>query len=196
MLTLKQYSALRRYLGVPLLPHAGSSLLYRDWLLSLHCSQVLHKLKTSLRSALLPTARNTMASADSWPFKHVSLRELLVLKKHPQPTSQVSPGKNDNFHPIYQLHILHKLRAVLDFVLYRKLVRLMQTLMQFLFVRPGLCLRLPSDSQSPTTPLPLANDSYCQVHSGLTPPSYRPCRAHEIKRQGHYWPCRLTFIFN
>jgi hypothetical protein len=41
--------------------------------------------------------------------------------------------------------------------------------MQFLFVRPGLCLRLPSDSQSPTTPLPLANDSYCQVHSGLSP---------------------------
>ena len=29
MLTLKQYSALRRYLGVPLLPHTGSSLWYR-----------------------------------------------------------------------------------------------------------------------------------------------------------------------
>ena len=54
----------------------------------------------------------------------------------------------------------------------------MQPPMQFLFIRPGLCLRLLSDSQSPTTPLPLANDSYCQVHSGLTPPSYRPCRAH------------------
>ena len=97
---------------------------------------------------------------------------------HPQHSGQVSPGKNDNFHPIYLLHLLHKLRAVLDFALFGKLVRLMQPLMQFLFVRPGLCLRLLSDSQSPTTPLPLANDSYCQVHSGLTPPSYRPCRAH------------------
>ena len=97
---------------------------------------------------------------------------------HPQHSGQVSPGKNDNFHPIYLLHLLHKLRAVLDFVLLGKLVRLMQPLMQFLFVRPGLCLRLLSDSQSPTTPLPLANDSYCQVHSGLSPPSYRPCRAH------------------
>ena len=29
--------------------------------------------------------------------------------------------------------------------------------MQFLFVRPGLCLRLPSDSTSRWTPLPLAN---------------------------------------
>jgi len=26
--------------------------------------------------------------------------------------------------------------------------------------------------------LPLANDSYYQAHSGLAPPSYRPCRAH------------------
>ena len=101
---------------------------------------------------------------------------------HPQHSGQVSPGKNDNFHPICLLHLLHKLRAVLDFALFGKLVRLMQPLMQFLFVRPGLCLRLLSDSQSPTTPLPLANDSYCQVHSGLTPPSYRPCRAHQKKR--------------
>jgi len=54
-------------------------------------------------------------------------------------------------------------------------------IMQFLFVRPRLCLRLPSDSQSPTTPLPLANDSYYQAHSGLAPPSYRPCRAHMEK---------------
>jgi hypothetical protein len=50
--------------------------------------------------------------------------------------------------------------------------------MHFLFVRSKLCRQLPSDSQSPTTPLPLANDSYYQVHSGLPPPSYRPCRAH------------------
>ena len=50
--------------------------------------------------------------------------------------------------------------------------------MRFLFIRPEFCRRLPSDSSSRRTPLPLANDSYCQVHSGLTPPSYRPCRAH------------------
>ena len=34
--------------------------------------------------------------------------------------------------------------------------------MKFLFVRPGFCLRLPSDSTSRWTPLPLANASYCQ----------------------------------
>ena len=34
--------------------------------------------------------------------------------------------------------------------------------MKFLFVRPRFCLRLPSDSTSRWTPLPLANASYCQ----------------------------------
>ncbi|MGB3977460.1 MAG: hypothetical protein WBK73_00425, partial [Tepidanaerobacteraceae bacterium] len=39
-------------------------------------------------------------------------------------------------------------------------------------------LRLPSDSTSPWTPLPSASGSHYQAHSGLSPPSYRPCRAH------------------
>ena len=56
-----------------------------------------------------------------------------------------------------------------------------QPYIQFLFVSSGFCLRLPSDSTSRWTPLPLANSSYCQACSGLSPPSYRPCRAH-IKR--------------
>ena len=30
------------------------------------------------------------------------------------------------------------------------------------------------------TPLPLANTSYCQVCSGLSPPSYCPCWAHDM----------------
>jgi hypothetical protein len=51
--------------------------------------------------------------------------------------------------------------------------------MWFLFVRPRVCLRLPSDSASRRTPLPSANSSYCQACRGLSPPSYRTCRAHE-----------------
>ena len=42
-------------------------------------------------------------------------------------------------------------------------------------------IRLPSDSASRRTPLPLANSSYCQVCSGLSPPSRSPCRAHEYR---------------
>ena len=53
---------------------------------------------------------------------------------------------------------------------------------QFLFVRPRFCLRLPSDSVSRRTPLSLANSSYCQACSGLSPPSYYACRAHKSKR--------------
>ena len=43
--------------------------------------------------------------------------------------------------------------------------------MQFLFVRPRFCLQLPSDSTSRWTPLSLANSSYCQACSGLSPPN-------------------------
>ena len=52
---------------------------------------------------------------------------------------------------------------------------------QFLFVRPRLCRRLPLDSTSRWMPLPLANSSYCQVCSGLSPPSCNTCRAHTKK---------------
>jgi hypothetical protein len=51
-------------------------------------------------------------------------------------------------------------------------------IMSFLFVRPRVCLRLTSDSASRRTPLPSANSSYCQACRGLSPPSYRTCRAH------------------
>jgi hypothetical protein len=54
--------------------------------------------------------------------------------------------------------------------------------MWFLFVRPRICLRLPSDSASRRTPLPSVNSSYCQVCRGLSPPSYRPCRAHHQEK--------------
>ena len=76
---------------------------------------------------------------------------------------ETSPGKNDNFHPIYLLHLLLVPRTDigLRFVLQTHPANL-KPYMQFLFVRPGFCLRLPSDSTSRWTPLPLANASYCQ----------------------------------
>lgn len=47
----------------------------------------------------------------------------------------------------------------------------LRRLIRFLFVRPAFCLGLPSDSQSPATPLPSANTSPCRVCRGLSPPS-------------------------
>ena len=80
------------------------------------------------------------------------------------------------------LHLRLGIRAVSDFVLYCKLIRSKTPYIQFLFVRPRFCLRLPSDSASRRTPLSSANSSYCQVCSGLSPPSYYACRAHSKKQ--------------
>mgnify|MGYP007084608904 CR=1 FL=1 len=52
-------------------------------------------------------------------------------------------------------------------------------IMRFLFVGPKVCLRLPSDSASRRTPLPLANASCYRARSGLSPLSCCPCRAHQ-----------------
>ena len=53
--------------------------------------------------------------------------------------------------------------------------------MHFLFVGPNVCRQLLSDSQSPTTPLLLANTPYCKAYSGLSPYSAYPCLTHIIK---------------
>ena len=108
---------------------------------------------------------------------YVSFRIYLLLL-----TCKTSSGKRYHLHLIYLLHLHLEIRAVLDFVLFGKLVRSKVPYMQFLFVRPRLCRGLPSDSTSRWTPLPLANSSYCQVCSGLSPPSSSACRAHSKNR--------------
>ena len=58
-------------------------------------------------------------------------------------------------------------------------------LIRFLFVRPAFCLGLPSDSQSPATPLPLANTSPCRVCRGLSPPSRLAHHHSELNSASH-----------
>ena len=84
---------------------------------------------------------------------------------------KTSSGKNNHLHLIYLPYLHIEVRAVLGFVLCWKLVRFNMPYIRFLFVRPRLCLQLLSDSVSRRTPLSLANSSYCQVCSGLPPPS-------------------------
>ena len=43
----------------------------------------------------------------------------------------------------------------------------------------SLYIRLPSDYSSRWTPMPSANASCYRAHSGLSPPSYYPCRAYQ-----------------
>ena len=63
--------------------------------------------------------------------------------------------------------------------------------MLFLFVRERFCLRLLSDSASRQTPLSLANSSYYQACSWLSPLSDYVCRAH-TKKQEHI----IVFLSN
>ena len=120
---------------------------------------------------------------------YVSFRICLLLL-----TCKTSSGKRYHLHLIYLLHLHLEIRAVLDFILCRILVRFKTPYMQFLFVRPRFCLRLPSDSTSRWTPLPLANSSYCQVCSGLSPPSNSACRAHYKKRK-IAWIFLFVFLY-
>ena len=64
----------------------------------------------------------------------------------------------------------HRSVQVLGFGNYGYLTPI-RRLIRFLFVRPALCLGLPSDPQSPGEPLPLANTSPCRVCKGLAPSS-------------------------
>ena len=86
--------------------------------------------------SVLPAFRGTMTSADFSQFVVTMLRfaEGLLLR-----TCETSPGKNNDLRLIYLPHLRRKVRAVSDFVLSGKLVRLTLPSMRFLFVRPRLC---------------------------------------------------------
>ena len=126
-----------------------------------------------------------MASADFYRFSYTLLHRLSLWELHPscrRYTSRPPRVRTIAFIPstrrIYCIGFgqCWTLSCVADSS------ALIQPHMRFLFIGPGLCLRLPSDSTSRWTPLPSANGSHCQAHSGLSPPSYRPCRAHHHRR--------------
>jgi len=67
-------------------------------------------------------------------------------------------------------------------------------LMMFVFLRPEICLRLPSDSTSRWTPLPLANGwQLIAPITDLHRQIYSPCTAHQKKRARKY--IRTLFKF-
>ena len=87
-------------------------------------------------------------------------------------------------------HLLYGVRVALDFFLSCRVVRPKSALYEVSVRRPetlpvlallSLHIRLPSDPTSRWAPLPSASGSCYRVRSGLSPPSYRPCRAHSQK---------------
>ena len=84
-------------------------------------------------------------------------------------------------------HLLYGVRVALDFFLSCRVVRPKSALYEVSVRRPetlpvlallSLHIRLPSDPTSRWAPLPSASGSCYRARSGLSPPSYRPCRAH------------------
>ena len=88
--------------------------------------------------------------------------------------------KSDHLHLIYLPYLRFGIRAVLDFVLMWKLVHskyafytisVRQTEVLPIAALLSHYIRLLSDTASQRMPLSSANSSYCQVCSGLSPPS-------------------------
>ena len=71
-------------------------------------------------------------------------------------------------------HLLHHLLMVMGFALSRKLARMIQPDMRFVFLRSAFCLRLPSDPTSRWTPLPSANSFHHQDLQGTCTPKLLP----------------------
>lgn len=74
----------------------------------------------------------TMTSADFLQF-------VVTTEKKFFSACKTSSGKRNHLHLIYLLHLHLEIRAVLDFVLFRKLVPFKVPYVQFLFVRPRFC---------------------------------------------------------
>jgi hypothetical protein len=99
-------------------------------------------------------------------------------------TRQISPGKHTLFHPMYPPHLPQEPLGDSTFVLLGKLSQLPQPRLRFVVLESGVCLRLPSDSTSRSTPLPSANNYNHLRCTGLSPARLCTCRAHQEE------PCR------
>ena len=107
-------------------------------------------LGTSVDSALHLLA--TMASADFCTFS-VTFRSRLFLSEH---SVQTSPGTTRFFPSIYLPHLPPLVPCSYWTLTWMAVLSQAIAYIRFLFVRPEVCLQLPSDSTSRWTPLPLA----------------------------------------
>ena len=101
---------------------SGSTLLFVTWPTFLvFCGLGVIQPFTLYETTAVSPARfpGTMASADFSTFSRTSLHGLNLPSIHGFiPTAEISPDKNDNFHPIRPVHLHREVRAVLDFALF------------------------------------------------------------------------------
>ncbi len=120
------------------------------------------RLRLPVRPFSLAYAGPTMASADFCePFKI----PYGIFRRHRQ--ARRPPRVRTAAFPPHPPHLLHHHLMVIGFALSRKLARMIQPDMQFVFLFLGsafFCLRFPSDPTSKWTPLHSAN---CFQHQDL-----------------------------
>ena len=130
-----RHCALLHTLHVPHYPFAGSRLPWRILFSSYRPPSFIY-----LRLMIVQPFQNsffrTMASADFSQFVDTmqTFRYCLLIC-----TCKTSPGKSNDLHLIYLLHLRRKARAISDFVLDCKLVHFTTPYMQLLFVKPRFC---------------------------------------------------------
>ncbi len=95
---------------------------------------------------------------------------------------ETSPSKTSNLLSIYQHHLHCCIRSVYWILFCNANSSYNLCLMTFVFLRPEICSRFPSDSTSRWTPLPLANGwQLIAPITDLNRQIYSPCCAHTEK---------------
>ena len=87
---------------------------------------------------------------------------------------EISHGKTINLHPIYPHHLQYYVRVIFGLRFVWQAHPHSVCLIVFVFLGPGLCRQLPSDSTSRWTPLLLANG--WRLHAPITDLHRRVCR--------------------
>jgi hypothetical protein len=134
-------------------------------------------------SRLTPVLRPLLTSADSVASHDAGSR--------PRRASAISPGKNADLPPVSPPHLRSQPLVVSDFTLSCKLVRLHPP-DAVVFLGARICRRLPSDSDSRRTPLPLANGCHDQAPQRTLTSESTPMPSAQEKETGP--KPRLPFV--
>lgn len=134
--------------------------------------------------SVLRLIQATMTSADFWSAQHsitetlVSVR-LTIISLVGNLQTRPPRVRTITFLPYHCRLYQGLFRVVLDFSLCGNLIRVSWPYSRFLFISAAVCssgfLQIPPRDGHPCPWLVVPTTT---AHSGLSPPSYRPCRAH------------------
>ena len=174
------------YFWLPAYPHTGSALMRfgccclrhkcpdRSAILTFSPSSFCESSTLSVVYWSVARCRITMTSADFWRYRDVIGCSNIcfcfgILAYRCQIIFRSLRVSISAFHSCSLCIYVVVFCTVWGFCLFSNITHTTPPCMQFLFVGSNVCRQLPSDSQSPTTPLLLANTPYCKAYSELAP---------------------------